>query len=103
MSTTTEKTETAGHDINMEQQYLQVFIALAVLTIIEVALGSLDTSAGKAAILILFAVVKASLVAAIFMHVKYDRNPQIIVIFAFIVPLIGALILGSVIYADYRT
>ncbi|OLS29255.1 MAG: hypothetical protein HeimC2_01020 [Candidatus Heimdallarchaeota archaeon LC_2] len=102
MSTKTEQTEHSGHDINMEKQYLQVFIVLAVLTVIEVAIGSLDTSASKAAILILFAVVKASLVAAIFMHVKYDRNPKIIVIFTFIVPLIGALILGSVIYADYR-
>ena len=103
MSTTTEQTETTGHDINMEKQYLQVFIALAVLTIIEVALGSLETSAGKAALLILFAVVKASLVAAIFMHVKYDKNPKTIVVFAFIVPLIGAIILASVIFADYRS
>ncbi len=100
MSTTTEQTDHS--EINMEQQYLYVFIALFVLTIVEVALGSLDTSASKAAILILFALVKVALVAAVFMHVRYDKNPKQIVIFAFIVPLIGALVLMSVIYADYR-
>ncbi|MCE7737664.1 MAG: hypothetical protein GPJ54_22425 [Candidatus Heimdallarchaeota archaeon] len=92
----------SGHSIDMADTYLKVFIALAVLTVIEVGIGYLDTSVGKVVVLLTFAVVKAALVAAIFMHVKYEKDPKIIVMFSFIVPLIGAIVLASVIWADYR-
>ncbi len=100
--TTTEKTEMSGHSIDMADTYLKVFIALAVLTVIEVGIGYLDTSVGKVVVLMTFALVKAAMVAAIFMHVKYEKDPKTIVIFSFIVPLIGAIVLASVIWADYR-
>lgn len=100
---TTDKTpEMGGHSVDMADTYLRVFIALAVLTVIEVGIGYLDTSVGKVAVLMTFALVKAAMVAVIFMHVKYEKDPKTIVIFSFIVPLIGAIILASVIWADYR-
>ncbi|MHA2028010.1 MAG: cytochrome C oxidase subunit IV family protein [Candidatus Kariarchaeaceae archaeon] len=105
MSNVTETTETpeiGGHSVDMADTYLKVFIALAVLTIIEVGIGYIETSVGKIAILLTLAVAKAGMVAAIFMHVKYEKDPKLIVLFAFIVPLIGAIVLGSVVWADYR-
>ena len=98
----TETPEMGGHNIDMADTYLKVFIALAVLTVIEVGIGYLDTSPGKVVILMAFALAKAAMVAAIFMHVKYEKDPATIVIFAFIIPLIGAIVLTSVIWADYR-
>ncbi len=89
------------HDDHPPKPYLQVFIALAVLTIVEVAIGTIDTSPGKVAVLLLLAIAKAALVAAIFMHVRYEKNPASIIIVAFIVPLFGALLLSATIWSDY--
>jgi len=101
MSTVTTNEE--PHTDHELKPYLEVFIALAILTLIEVAIGeTMETSALKVILLMTFALVKAGLVAAVFMHVWYDKDPKRIVIISFIVPLIGALILASSILADYR-
>ncbi|MHA2171557.1 MAG: cytochrome C oxidase subunit IV family protein [Candidatus Kariarchaeaceae archaeon] len=100
MSTTTVESHTMDHP---PKPYLQVFIGLAVLTLIEVGIGTLESTALVVFVLMALAVAKAALVAAVFMHVWYDKNPKQIVIAAFIVPLIGATILLLSLWADYRT
>lgn len=103
MSTADETKPADMGDMSHAKPYEQVFIALFVLTIIEVAIGeAMDTSPIKVAILVFLAVCKAALVAAVFMHVRYSKNPRMIVIMSFIVPLIGAIILGTVILKDRR-
>jgi len=58
--------------------YVGVFIALAAGTIVTVLASKLDTSgAWHVAIALLIAAVKASLVAAIFMHLKWERGISI--------------------------
>lgn len=55
--------------------YMMVFAALAVLTIVTVAISYLDLSAGPAVALGLFvATVKASLVACYFMHLLDEKK-----------------------------
>ena len=91
------------HSDAHNKPYLEVFIGLAVLTVIEVILGTLiDTGPVKIIVLMTLAFLKAAAVAAIFMHVRYEKDPRLIVIFAFILPLIGALLLTLVILSDYR-
>ena len=54
--------------------YMMVFGALMVLTIVTVAVSYLDLSTGPAVVLALaIATFKASLVAAVFMHLKGER------------------------------
>ena len=55
--------------------YMLVFGALAVLTIVTVAVASLDVSFGTAVVIALFiATVKGSLVAMFFMHLISERK-----------------------------
>ena len=67
-----------GHDIDIDKhvrQYMMVFGALMVLTLITVAVASLDVSVPLAITIGLFiATVKGSLVAAIFMHLKDEKK-----------------------------
>jgi len=65
-----------GHtDISHHRKlYMAVFIALAVFTVITVAASTLSVSSGMhIAIALIIATVKASLVAWVFMHLKWDR------------------------------
>lgn len=69
----------AGHsaeEIRAEtRKYVMVFVALAVLTVITVAVSYLDLSTGAAVILALvIAAVKGSLVAAYFMHLIAEES-----------------------------
>lgn len=52
--------------------YIRVFIILGVLTAIEVALAQLPIP--RAPILIPISIVKASLVALFYMHLRYDHK-----------------------------
>ena len=52
--------------------YIRVFILLAVLTIIEVVLAQLPIP--RAPILIPISIIKASLVALYYMHLRYDNR-----------------------------
>ena len=55
--------------------YMRVFAALAVLTVVTVAVAQLDLSTGPAiALALAIATVKASLVAAFFMHLISERK-----------------------------
>lgn len=58
--------------------YVGVFAALAVLTVVTVLVAQVHFSdVGNVAVALLIAGFKASLVAAIFMHLKWERSPSI--------------------------
>ena len=98
----TTNTNETNAKIEVKHPYFQTFIALLVLTVVEVAIGYLPSSAIVTVVLLLFALAKVGLVVAIFMHVKYERNPALIIIGVFIVPLVAGLILILTIWQDFR-
>ena len=58
--------------------YIGVFTALAILTILTVAASTVDFGGSiNVIIALVIAVCKASLVAAIFMHLKWEKTPSI--------------------------
>ena len=63
-----------------EPNYMAVFIWLAVLTVLEVVAVYLPlTKLALAAILVVLAFTKASLVALYFMHLKFERRTLVLV------------------------
>jgi len=69
----------AGHsaeEIRAEaRKYVMVFVALAVLTVVTVAVSYLDLSTGPAvALALVIAAIKGSLVAAYFMHLIAEES-----------------------------
>ena len=76
--------------------YFYVLLALAVATVIEVAIGSNAEAWGitpwtKLILLLAIAIFKASLIVAFFMHVKYEPRPLLLIILVFGVPLFVTL------------
>ena len=58
--------------------YIGVFVALAVLTVVTVAISTVHFSgSGNIVVALVIAAFKASLVAAIFMHLKWEKSPSI--------------------------
>ena len=58
--------------------YIGVFVALAVLTVLTVAVSTVDFGGStNVVIALVIATCKASLVAAIFMHLKWEKTPVI--------------------------
>ncbi len=58
--------------------YIKVFVTLAVLTVVTVAVSRIHfPGAGNVVIALLIALGKASLVVAIFMHLKWEKSPSI--------------------------
>ena len=58
--------------------YIRVFAALAILTIVTVAASRIHfPGAGNIIVALVIAALKASLVAAIFMHLKWEKAPSI--------------------------
>ena len=58
--------------------YIRVFAALAILTIVTVAASRIHfPGEGNMIVALLIAAFKASLVAAIFMHLKWEKAPSI--------------------------
>lgn len=68
-----------SHDVSRHiKAYLAVFTALAFFTIVTVAASWLDVSKGLGiGIALAIAATKASLVATIFMHLKWERSAAI--------------------------
>jgi cytochrome c oxidase subunit IV len=56
----------------MQRTYLGVFVALAVLTVFEIAVTYLPVP--RIPVLVPLALIKAGLVALFYMHLKYDRR-----------------------------
>jgi caa(3)-type oxidase subunit IV len=62
-----------GHE--KQRPYLQVFVALAVLTAVEVGVSSLGIDHTLKVLLLLgFSAAKAALVALFYMHLRYDHR-----------------------------
>ncbi len=60
------------------RSYIMVFVALAILTVVTVAVAQIDfPGSGNLIVALLIALGKASLVAAIFMHLKWEKSPSI--------------------------
>ena len=70
-----EKQQIKNHT---QPNYLGVFVALAILTVVEVGVTYLPVP--RVPILIPLALIKASLVALFYMHLKYDK-PAFTVVF----------------------
>jgi cytochrome c oxidase subunit 4 len=64
-----------AHVHHQEPNYMSIFWALAVLTVLEIGAVYLPLSRLTIGfLLVMFAVVKASLVALYFMHLKFERS-----------------------------
>ncbi len=69
----------AHADINKHvKSYIGVFVTLAILTVVTVLVAQVDLSHwGNISLALAIATVKASLVAAIFMHLKWEKTAWI--------------------------
>jgi cytochrome c oxidase subunit 4 len=90
-------TATEGH---VKRPYVYVFIALAVVTAIEVYVSQLSLATiDRISILIVLATFKASLVVAYYMHLKYEPRWMMLIPFgalALVFVLVAALTASSV-------
>lgn len=58
--------------------YIRVFAVLAILTIVTVAISRIHfPGSGNIVVALVIAAFKASLVAAVFMHLKWEKSPSI--------------------------
>jgi cytochrome c oxidase subunit 4 len=80
--------------------YVIVFVALAIVTGVEVFLGQNLPGAAKLIVLLALALVKALLVAMIFMHLKYDSKTYR---WFLIFPIFMALLLTVIVIIHYST
>lgn len=86
---------------HVRRPYVYVFIALAVVTLLEVYVSTLHfpQTLDRIAILIVMATFKASLVAAYYMHLKYEPRWIMLIPFgalALVFVLVAALTAASV-------
>ena len=81
--------------------YVLVFVALAALTVITVAVSTLDLSVGASVAVALFiAAIKGSLVAAFFMHLISERKLVLSVLILTLVFFLALIFLPLGGYAD---
>ncbi|HZY45360.1 MAG TPA: cytochrome C oxidase subunit IV family protein [Anaerolineae bacterium] len=80
--------------------YVAVFVALAIVTGVEIFLGQNLPGAAKLIVLLALALVKALLVALIFMHLRYDSK---IYRWFLIFPIFMALLLIVIVIIQYMT
>ncbi len=60
------------------RSYIKVFVALAILTVVTVAVAQVDfPGSGNVIVALLIAMGKATLVVAIFMHLKWEKSSSI--------------------------
>ena len=60
------------------RSYIKVFVALAILTVVTVAVSRYDfPGSGNVIVALLIAMGKATLVVTIFMHLKWEKSPTI--------------------------
>ncbi len=80
--------------------YKAIFLALLFFTIIEIFVANLPLPKFQvAAMLILFAVIKASLVAMFYMHLKFEKILLTLIAFS---PLVFSVILVLLVGFDIR-
>ena len=81
-----------------KRPYMQVFVALTVLTAVEVGLANLEFARSlQIILLVVLAAAKAILVAMFYMHLRYDK-PILAVIGGF--PFFLAVVMALIILAD---
>jgi caa(3)-type oxidase subunit IV len=80
--------------------YVAVFVALAIVTGVEVFFGQNMEGGAKLAVLLALAVVKAILVVMFFMHLKYDTKWYSRML---IFPLFMAVLLTIIVIIHYST
>ncbi|MFQ5908520.1 MAG: cytochrome C oxidase subunit IV family protein [Thermoplasmata archaeon] len=91
MATGAEQAGAAAVREPLKRPYIPVFIALGILTFIEVQILGLDIGkASQVFLLMVFAIGKAALVVLYYMHVRYE--PRALALIAF-VPLFLAIAL----------
>ncbi|MHA1976624.1 MAG: cytochrome C oxidase subunit IV family protein [Candidatus Hodarchaeales archaeon] len=96
MATQVETVNSHGY---VKRPYFIVFLTLGLLTILELNLGFISEIAGEGAdvegfinlALIVLALLKAYLVAAFFMGIKYQDNPKVVYGVMFGIPMFIAL------------
>ncbi len=77
--------------------YIGVFIALAVFTVITVAASQWDIGhRGNVALALVIATIKGTLVASVFMHLKWERGMTLWVTFAISAIFFAVLLLVPV-------
>lgn len=72
--------EDPAHHIIPLPVYIKVFTTLIVLTVVTVLAAQFDFGAWNAVVAFLIATVKATLVLAFFMHLKYDNMMNRVII-----------------------
>jgi cytochrome c oxidase subunit 4 len=91
MATGVEQAGTGAVREALKRPYIPVFIALGILTLIEIQIPGLDVAKGNQIfLLIVFAIGKAALVVLYYMHVRYE--PRALALIA-IIPLFLAIAL----------
>ncbi len=78
-----------------QPNYLAVFIALVVLTVVEVGVTYV-TALPRIPVLVPLAILKAGLVVLFYMHLRYDRRVFTVI---FLLALVGAVLLMSALLA----
>jgi cytochrome c oxidase subunit 4 len=96
----------AGHTVDEIKKetrgYILVFVALAALTVVTVAVSYLHLSVGPAIVLALFiATIKGSLVACFFMHLISERKLIYSVLILTVVFFIALMVLPLSSFMDH--
>ncbi len=87
----TAEGSTTDVPLMLKKPYVPVFIALGILTLIEIQIPGIEiTKNSQVFVLMMFALAKATLVVLYYMHVRYE--PRLLPLVA-IIPLLMALAL----------
>ena len=96
--------ENETKELHHELPLMQSFIALLVITVIELIISEIDELGDQIAtpLLLLLTVAKAVIVGAVFMEIAYDKDVKSIITYVFIIPMIAVSFLIFTIIADWR-
>ena len=96
--------ENETKELHHELPLMQSFIALLVITVIELIISEIDELGDQIAtpLLLLLTVAKAIIVGAVFMEIAYDKDVKSIITYVFIIPMIAVSFLIFTIIADWR-
>ena len=98
--------ESETKELHHELPLMQSFIALLVITVIELIISEIDTDTLSdqiaTTLLLLLTVAKAVIVGAVFMEIAYDKDVKSIITYVFIIPMIAVSFLIFTIIADWR-
>ncbi len=91
MATGVEQAGATETRLPLKRPYIPVFIALGILTLIEVQIPGLDIVKGSQIfLLMIFAISKGALVVLYYMHLRYE--PRVLALVA-LIPLLLAIVM----------